>query len=453
MSTIAAISTPSGEGGIGVIRISGEDAVSVAQKVFRSKNGTKLSSLGGYTALYGAVFDDNGEIDDCVALVFISPHSYTGEDVVELSVHGGSYVLNRTLGALINNGAIPAGRGEFTRRAFLNGKMSLTAAESVMDTIHAQGEQAMRAALSMRKGALYKKINAICENLITAQSHISAYIDFPDEDVEEVDMSQLLSLIETSLDEINELTLNFEKGKIIREGITAAIVGKPNVGKSTLMNRLCKTDKSIVTSVAGTTRDVVEETVTVGKTPIRLLDTAGIHDTADIVEKIGVEKAKESINSADVILAVFDVSVPLDEDDKSLILSLKGKNVLALVNKNDLEKKCDCDFIKNNVHSTLFVSLKQDSDITEIENEIEKIIGINGFDTSAAVISNLRQLSCAQSAKNHLESALNSLKLGVTLDAVGVCVQSAIESLYELSGESASETVIDRVFENFCVGK
>lgn len=453
MHTIAAISTPSGNGGLGVIRISGECAVLIADKVFRSKNGVTLKEKDGYTAVYGNVYDNKGDIDDCVALVFRAPHSYTGEDVVELSLHGGQYVLTRALTAVLENGAVVADKGEFTRRAFLNGKMSLTAAESVMDTIHAQNEQAMRAALGMREGALYKEIQKIKGDLVELESHVAAFIDFPEEDVEEVEFENAREVIKTALSKVESLCKNFEKGKIIREGVTTAIVGKPNVGKSTLMNRLSGFEKSIVTSVAGTTRDVVEETVRVGDTVLLLLDTAGIHLTDDEVEKIGVEKAKDSINRADLILAVFDYSTPLSQDDCDLILKIKDKTVVAVVNKTDLEEKCDTDFIKQNLQTVLFLSLKTDDDIAELENAINCALNIQNFDPSAAVLSNLRQLECAKNCHKNLTDALTTVEAGLTLDMVGVCLQSAIEDLAALTGESVSDAVIDKVFSNFCVGK
>ncbi len=453
MSTITAISTPLGEGGLGVIRLSGEDALKIADKVFTSHSGAKICEKQGYTALYGKVYDTNGDIDDCVALVFRAPHSYTGEDVVELSLHGGVYILTRTLEALITSGASPAGAGEFTRRAFLNGKMSLTQAESVMDTIHAEGLSSARAALDAREGALFNQINKIKGDLITAEGHIAAFIDFPEEGVDEVENDTMLSLLLNSLESINSLIGGYSKGKIIREGVKTAIVGKPNVGKSTLMNRLSGYEKSIVTDIAGTTRDVVEESVRLENITLRLFDTAGIRETEDTVEKIGVELAHKNIDTADLILAVFDASVVLDNNDKALIEKLKNRTAIAIVNKTDKTQLCDTDYIKNNFDNTVFISAKEDTTLKTLENEIIKAVGLNNFSSSNGVLSNLRQLNCAKIARDHLSDAVSTLKSGFTLDAVGVCVQSAIEALSELTGESASESVIDEVFSKFCVGK
>ena len=453
MNTIAAISTPLAPGGLGVIRVSGDDAVVIADKVFRSKGGQKLAQKSGYTALYGTVFDENGDIDDCVALVFLAPHSYTGENVVELSLHGGNYVLTRALSALISQGAQIASGGEFTKRAFLNGKMSLTAAESVMDTINAQGRQAQRMALLMREGALFKEIEEIKNDLILAESHVAAYIDFPEEGVDEITTDELLEIVSRSYKKVSALCSNFEKGKIIREGVNTAIVGKPNVGKSTLMNRLSGFEKSIVTDIAGTTRDVVEETVRVGDVVLRLCDTAGIHETNDKVEKIGVDKALDNISTADLVLAVFDHSQELNDDDKNLILKVKDKLTLAIINKTDLDKKCDVEFIKDNLKNVVSLSIEKDESIEELEQAISKLLNIENIDQTGAVLSNLRQLECATTAKNHLFDAKTTIESGFTLDMAGVCIQSAIASLCELTGENVSESVIEKVFENFCVGK
>ena len=453
MNTIAAISTPLAPGGLGVIRVSGDDAVVISDKVFRSKGGQKLIEKSGYTALYGTVFDQNGDIDDCVALVFLAPHSYTGENVVELSLHGGKYVLTRALSALISQGAQIASGGEFTKRAFLNGKMSLTAAESVMDTINAQGRQAQRMALLMREGALFKEIEEIKNDLILAESHVAAYIDFPEEGVDEITTDELLEIVSRSYKKVSALCSNFEKGKIIREGVNTAIVGKPNVGKSTLMNRLSGFEKSIVTDIAGTTRDVVEETVRVGDVVLRLCDTAGIHETDDKVEKIGVDKALDNISTADLVLAVFDHSQPLTDDDKNLILKVKDKLTLAIINKTDLDKKCDVEYIQENLKNVVSLSIEKDESIEELEGAISKLLNIENIDGAGAVLSNLRQLECATTAKNHLFDAKTTIESGFTLDMAGVCIQSAIASLCELTGENVSESVIEKVFENFCVGK
>ncbi len=453
MSTIAAISTPLGTGGLGVIRVSGEDAISICENVFKSKNEVKLSDKKGYTAVYGKVFDKEGDIDDAVALIFRAPLSYTGEDVVELSLHGGVYILTRTLQAVINAGATPASAGEFTRRAFLNGKMSLIEAESVMDTIHAEGLASARAALETREGALYNKISEIKNDLITAEGHISAFIDFPDEGVDEVENDKLMSILENALSSLNTLIDGYSKGKILREGIKTAIVGKPNVGKSTLMNRLSGFEKSIVTDIAGTTRDVVEESVRLNNITLRLFDTAGIRETDDKVEKIGVELAHKNIDSADLILAVFDASVEINENDKNLIEKLKGRTAIGVVNKTDSTLVCDTEFIKANFENTVFISAKEDKTLDNLEEVIENVVGVNNFDSSNGVLSNLRQLECARVAQTHLNDAVSTLKNGFTLDAVGVCVESAIEALLNLTGESASEAVIDEVFSKFCVGK
>lgn len=453
MSTIAAISTPLSSAGLGVIRVSGEEAIEISQKVFKSQNGVLLKDKKGYTATLGKVFDEKGDIDEAIALVFRAPLSYTGEDVVEFSLHGGVFVLERTLKALVLSGADLAGRGEFTKRAFLNGKMTLTEAESVMDIISAQGLSASRAALEVKDGALFKQISEIKENLINTQSHIAAYIDFPEEDVEAVEFDAVVSLLSDTQTRLNSLISSYNKGKILREGVKTAIVGKPNVGKSTLMNRLSGFEKSIVTSVAGTTRDVVEENIRLKNINLRLFDTAGMRETTDEVEKIGVELANKNIESADLILAVFDASEKLDENDKTLINKIKDRTVICVINKTDKEILCDINLLNETFKNTVSISAKTDLNLTQLEELIEKVVDINGFDTASGILSNMRQLECAKKAYESTLEAKTAVLSGVTLDAVGVLVENAIESLLSLTGESVSEEVIDKVFSNFCVGK
>ena len=453
MSTVAAISTGRAPGGIGIVRISGENAIAVADKVFSSFNGKKLCEIPGYSALYGKAHGKNGHIDNVVALVFKAPKSYTGEDVVEISCHGGLFVTDRVLNAVFEAGAVPAEAGEFTKRAFLNGKMDLTSAESVMSIISAQGEQAEKIALGVLEGKLFKEIKKITDKLLYDMALLSAWVDYPYEEIEDLSAEKLKSHIAESKNELEKLINDFGKGQIILEGVDTAIVGCPNVGKSTLMNLLSGTDKSIVTEIAGTTRDIVEDTVNAGGITLRLADTAGVRDTDDTVESIGVERAVKRLENAELVLAVFDGSRPLNGDDRRLIDLCKGKKAVGIINKTDLDKNCLNDEVEKNFPQTVFISAKTGEGKAELISAIETLLGTADFDTSAAAVVNERQRDCCKKALDALNDAQNALDLGLTMDAVTVCLDSAAENLMVLTGEKATELVVNEIFAQFCVGK
>lgn len=453
MSTVAAISTGRAPGGIGIVRISGENAIAVADKVFSSFNGKKLCEIPGYSALYGKVHGKNGHIDNVVALVFKAPKSYTGEDVVEFSCHGGLFVTDRVLNAVFEAGAVPAEAGEFTKRAFLNGKMDLTSAESVMSIISAQGEQAEKIALGVLEGKLFKEIKKITDKLLYDMALLSAWVDYPYEEIEDLSAEKLKSHIAESKNELEKLINDFGKGQIILEGVDTAIVGCPNVGKSTLMNLLSGTDKSIVTEIAGTTRDIVEDTVNAGGITLRLADTAGVRDTDDTVESIGVERAVKRLENAELVLAVFDGSRPLNGDDRRLIDLCKGKKAVGIINKTDLDKNYLNNEIEKNFPQTVFISAKTGEGKAELISAIETLLGTADFDTSAAAVVNERQRDCCKKALDALNDAQNALDLGLTMDAVTVCLDSAAENLMVLTGEKATELVVNEIFAQFCVGK
>ncbi|MCM1364623.1 MAG: tRNA uridine-5-carboxymethylaminomethyl(34) synthesis GTPase MnmE [Faecalibacterium sp.] len=452
-STIAAISTPQNTGGIGVIRISGEDAIVVADKIFQPTGKKKLCELSGYTAAHGKIVFDGEPIDECVALVFRAPKSYTGENVVELSCHGGLFVLKRVLRAVFESGAKPAEAGEFTKRAFMNGKIDLTEAEAVMGIINAQGEQGAKAALNALDGALSKKISALNHELLSAAAHMSAWVDYPDDDIEELDNSVLLGTLENVRTELKLLLYKFDAGSAITKGVETAIVGKPNVGKSALMNLLSGFSRSIVTDVAGTTRDVVEQTVNLGAVLLHLADTAGIHETDDIVESIGVDRARQRIDRAGLILAVFDSSMPLNDADTEIMDLCKGKRAIAVINKTDLPKQADIDVIKQYIPNTVELCAMSGDGLSELEQLAEKLLCVDDLDTSAAMLSTERQRKNTVMAVDALNDAISCLKTGVTMDAVNVCVDTAIGALLELTGEKAQEAVVNEVFSQFCVGK
>ncbi|MGN1443932.1 MAG: tRNA uridine-5-carboxymethylaminomethyl(34) synthesis GTPase MnmE [Acutalibacteraceae bacterium] len=451
--TIAAIATPQNTGGIGIIRISGENAVEIAGKVFKAADKRNLETMKGYTAAYGHAYFGSEPVDECIALVFRAPKSYTGENTVELSCHGGLFVLKKVLRAVFEAGARPAEAGEFTKRAFLNGKIDLTEAEAVMNLINAQGEQGAKAALTALDGALSRKMNELNAMLLSVAAHMSAWVDYPDEDIEELDEKTLLNTLENVKTQLESLLSRFDSGSAVTKGVETAIIGKPNVGKSALMNLLSGFGRSIVTDVAGTTRDVVEQTVNLGDLLLHLADTAGIHLTDDLVESIGIERAKEKTERAGLIFAVFDVSRPLDEADEKIIDLCKGKRAVAVLNKSDLPPKADTDTIKASFAYTVGLCALDGKGLEELEKACALLLCTNELDTSQAMLSTERQRKNALDALAATKEAIDGLTAGITLDAVNVSIDSAISSLMELTGQKTTDAVVDEVFSQFCVGK
>ncbi len=451
--TIAAVSTPQAPGAIGIVRISGPRAKEVAGRVFVSAHGKKLEEIRGYSALYGHVCDSDGEIDEAIALNFRAPASFTGEDVIELSCHGGLYVMSRLLQAVLKAGAVAAGPGEFTRRAFLNGKMGLTEAESVMQIISAKGRQAAREALAGRNGVLESKIQSVRSLLTGAAAHLAAWADYPEEDIPEVTPEGLDQTLSRAKREIDGLLARFEAGRAFREGVDTVIAGRPNVGKSTLMNLLAGYEKSIVTQYAGTTRDVVEDTVLLGGVPLRLADTAGIRRTDDPVEKIGVERARARVRSAQLVLAVFDSSQKLEDPDRMLTEEVRGVPCIAVLNKSDLPQKIDKKYIADNFKQIVSISASSGEGMEALKDTVLKILGTEDFDPSQGMLFTERQRDAARRAGDCVSEALDALHSGMTLDAVTVSVDEAVSALLELTGERVTETVVDSVFHHFCVGK
>lgn len=453
MSTIAAISTGMAAGGIGIVRISGENAIKIADSIFSSVSGRKIADISGYCALYGKAVDGEAVLDTAVALLFRAPKSYTGEDVVEISCHGGLYITKRVLRAALSAGAVPAEPGEFTKRAFLNGKMDLTGAESVMNLISAQGEEAEKIALGILEGGLFKEIKKISDKLLYDMALLSAWVDYPYEEIDELSNENLGGDIRNSIESLEKLINNYDTGRIIIEGVDTAIVGRPNVGKSTLMNLLSGTERSIVTEIAGTTRDIVEDTVTLGGIVLHLSDTAGVRETDDAVESIGVERAVKRLENAQLVLAVFDASRPLSDDDRRLIALCKNKNAIGIINKTDLVENYLTDELKENFRKLVFISAKTGDGKYRLEQAVTELLGTGNFDTSAATLINERQLECCKNALKALNEAEEALNIGLTMDAVTVCLDSAVESLLVLTGEKATDSVVNEIFTHFCVGK
>ena len=451
--TITAISTANGVGGIGVIRISGEQSFVISDKIFQSVSGKKVSEMKGYTASYGYIYDGGEKIDEVVLTVFRKPHSYTGEDVVEISCHGGLFVTKQVLRAVIRNGGVPAQAGEFTQRAFLNGKMDLSEAEAVMDIISAKGITESRTALACREGKISREIFKINDLLVHSAAHLSAWADYPEEDIPEISTQTLKDNLLQAKSLIDNLLKNYDAGMIIKKGIDTIIVGKPNVGKSTLMNQLTGYEKSIVTDIPGTTRDIIEETVVLGDVTLNLSDTAGLRDTDNLVEKIGVEKARQKIHTSSLVLAVFDSTEKLDEEDFKLLALIKDFPSVAIINKIDEKSVIDVEYIQSKVKHTVYISAKNGEGISELVKVIEQITGTADFDPSVATLTNERQRNCALKALEALNEAILSVDMGFTLDAVTVSIEDAIQNILEITGERASEVVVHNVFKNFCVGK
>lgn len=451
-TTVAAVATPSGHGGLGTVRISGQNAFLIADKVFCSASNKKIVETAGYHALFGEVQSDGKTIDEAVVLVFRAPKSYTGENVVEISVHGGDFVVNRVLRAVLDAGAVLAEPGEFTKRAYLNGKMDLAQAEAVMDIISAEGEQALKAGFEAHGGAVTRKCLEIKEKMTFAAATVAAYHDFPDEEPEFSGIDKLDSRLQEIKDDLAKLVSDYDVGRMVRNGINTVIIGPPNAGKSTLMNLLSGYEKSIVTPVAGTTRDVVEETVNLGNVTLKLCDTAGIRETEDTVEKIGVERSRSKMDAADLVLAVFDGSQDLTAEDEVLLDSLNREISLVIFNKSD---KGTPDTVTAETRGLRSVVMSADRGIglDELQEKIMQLTKTANLDGKAAVYLNERQRNCAKRSLMCIDEAIDCAAQGFTVDAVGVLIDDALSALMEITGERVTVEVANEVFKRFCVGK
>mgnify|MGYP000705513091 FL=1 len=449
--TIAAISTPLGEGAIGIVRLSGTDSFAIAQKIFKGKD---LSKVASHTLNYGHIVDpDKDEIlDEVMVGAMRSPKTFTREDIIEINTHGGIAVTNEILQLVIREGARLAEPGEFTKRAFLNGRVDLTQAEAVMDIISADGRQGAALANASLNGALARKIAAQKDALTALQAHLAAWVDFPEEDVPELSQSHLCDVLGGVEQELDALIQSYDAGAVLREGVDCAIVGKPNAGKSTLLNLLAGFDRAIVTPVAGTTRDVVEQAVQLGDVRLNLFDTAGLRQTEDEIEAEGIRRSWKKLDEAGLILAVFDGSERPTREDLELAQRCEGRPAIALVNKEDKPTRFDAELIAPYFAMVLPVCCQEEGARKVIAAAVARLLGTNQIDPHAASLSGQRQLSAATRARDAVAGALDAAQ-GLGLDAVSVCVDDALDALCELTGENASEAVINEVFERFCVGK
>ena len=448
---IAAVSTGRQVCAIGIIRLSGDGCIAVAERVFTPLN-KPLHEAANRKLVMGSLHDARGRvIDQCMAVCSRQPHSYTGEDTVEFHCHGSPAVLAAGLEALYHAGARPAGRGEFTKRAFLNGKMDLTQAEAVIDLIEADTADAAANAAGQVGGVLQKKLAPIYDELVNLCSHFHAVLDYPDEDIEDFGLQNYTATLRTAAKELYALLQTYGQGRILRQGVAAAIVGRPNVGKSSLLNRLAGFDRAIVTDIPGTTRDTVEESVMVGSTRLRLIDTAGIRQTADTVEAMGVERSKKALEEADLAIFLCDGSQKLTQEDRDIIaLCMDAPNAIALINKSDLGKTVQPGELP--FMTILPVSIKEGTGLELLPEVLEEMFG-GGMPCDGSILTNARQYDACRRAYEAMLESLKGLKLGQTPDAVLTDVEAAMEAMGEVTGATVREDITARIFERFCVGK
>ena len=451
--TIAAISTPRGEGGIGIIRISGDKSFEILERIFNTKNPNR--DLGFYKFNYGFIHDNGKIVDEVMAVRMKAPKTYTCEDVVEINCHGGHLISEKVLELVLKNGARHAEQGEFTKRAFMNGRIDLSQAEAVMDIIQGKTEKSISLSLEQLRGDLRDKIGSFKKALLDVTAHVNVVLDYPEEGIDDPLPSNLRENLENVYAEAERLISSYDKGKKIKEGIKTVIAGKPNVGKSTLLNSLLKEERAIVTHIPGTTRDVIEEIINIKGIPLVLTDTAGIRKTEDIVENIGVEKSKKFIENADLVLLVLDASRELESEDREVIQEIQNNNkkTIVLLNKIDLERKIELD--EFGLENILEISAKDNIGIEDMEERIYSYIVEEKVEDSSEklIITNIRHKTALEKTKDAIRNIFETIDAGMPMDLISVDLKEALDSLSEITGEISSEDILDHVFGNFCVGK
>lgn len=455
-TTIAAISTAMSASGIGIVRISGEDAMEVISRIYRSKGGKKrIKEVPSHTIYYGYIYDEEELIDEVLVMIMRAPRTFTGEDTVEIDCHGGVFAMKRVLETVLKNGAEIAGPGEFTKRAFLNGRMDLSQAEAVMDVIQAKNEYALRSSIDQLKGSVQKAICDIRKKIIYHIAYIESALDDPEHISLEGYPQELLEVVDKEQLEIKKLLKSSSDGKMIQEGIQTVILGKPNAGKSSLLNLLLGENRAIVTDIAGTTRDILEEYITLHGITLKIVDTAGIRETEDIVEKIGVDRAREMAQKADLILYVVDSSVPLDSNDEEIMSMLNGKKAIILYNKTDLKAAIEIDRLREKTgHPVIPISAKEETGITELEEKIKDMFfgGELSFNDEV-YITNARHKAALEEADKSLDLVRNSILGGLPEDFFSIDLMNAYENLGKILGESVGEDLVNEIFSKFCTGK
>ncbi|MED9965960.1 MAG: tRNA uridine-5-carboxymethylaminomethyl(34) synthesis GTPase MnmE [Blautia sp.] len=455
-TTIAAISTAMSASGIGIIRISGENAMDVISRIYRSKGGKKqIKEQPTHTIHYGYIYDGEELIDEVLVMLMYAPRTFTGEDTVEIDCHGGVFAMKRVLETVLKNGAEIAAPGEFTKRAFLNGRLDLSQAEAVMDVIQAKNEYALRSSMDQLRGSVYRAIKEIREKLIYHIAYIESALDDPEHISLDGYPQELLEVVDKEQKKVKELLKSSSDGKMIQEGIQTVILGKPNAGKSSLLNLLIGENKAIVTDIAGTTRDILEEYITLHGITLKIIDTAGIRETEDVVEKIGVSRAREMAQKADLILYVVDSSAPLDENDEEIIGMLSDKKAIVLYNKTDLTPAVDIGELKKRTgHPVIPISAKEETGIFELEEEIKSMFFSGNLSFNDEVyITNARHKAALEEADKSLELVRNSIEIGMPEDFFSIDLMNAYESLGTIVGEAVGEDLVNEIFSKFCTGK
>jgi len=455
--TIAAIATAPGEAGIGIVRISGDESIDILDKIFRPKKNVSVEELPSRTVVYGHVADDDGAVlDEVLAIIMRKPYSYTTEDVVEIHCHGGIVPVRRIMQEVLRNGAELAEPGEFTKRAFLNGRIDLAQAEAVIDVITSKTETGLNAALNQLEGELSMAVRSVMDKLLAMLAHIEASIDFPEHDVEELTKANIESMLSEAKTSVEAMIESFDEGKLVRDGLKTSIIGRPNVGKSSLLNVLLKENRAIVTEVPGTTRDIIEEYLNIGGLLIRLVDTAGIRETEDIVERIGVERTKAAIQDSDLVIMMVDASEVLTDEDAEIIELIKGKRVIAALNKIDLGElhnraQLNELFGEENV---IEMSVRKSTGIDKLEDRVKELVFQGKLSISNnSMVTNIRHKNLLDRALSNIEKAINSIEEDIPVDLVSVDIREAWSCLGAITGDSIEEDIVKEIFSKFCIGK